>query len=58
MVSSFHPGVFLSALGAVYAEDFADIFAEVLEITQRVQDCSVTGVVISFGSFFIFQPPE
>lgn len=50
--------MFLSALGAVYAEDFADIFAEVLEITQRVQDCSVTGVVISFDSFFIFQPAE
>lgn len=58
MASSFHPGMLLSALGAVYAEDFADTFAEVLEITQRVQDCSGTGVVISFGSFFIFQPAE
>lgn len=42
----------LSALGAVLGQDFADIFAEVLEITQRAQDCSVTGVMISFVSCF------
>lgn len=48
MVPLFHPGMVLSALGAVLAQDFADIFAEVLEITRRAQDCSVTGVVISF----------